>query len=65
MAARTLQRWSQGDLASASNSYIPSINRLEASTGPIGGRDETESAIRAALEAAGVEFIPENGAVLA
>lgn len=40
---------------------IPTIKRLEASTGPIGGRSETADAIREALEAAGVEFIPENG----
>ncbi len=27
----------------------------------MGGREDTVSAIRAALETAGVEFIPENG----
>jgi transcriptional regulator with XRE-family HTH domain len=60
-AARALLRWSQNDLASACGISLPTIKRLEASTGPLGGRADTETAIRAALEAAGVEFIAENG----
>ncbi len=60
-AARALVRWSQSDLAKASEVSIPTIKRLEAATGAIGGRDETEKAIRDALERAGVEFIAENG----
>lgn len=40
---------------------LPTIKRLEASTGELGGRAGTGEAIRAALERAGVEFIPENG----
>ncbi|MGK7654436.1 MULTISPECIES: helix-turn-helix domain-containing protein [unclassified Roseovarius] len=60
-AARALLKWSQNDLAEKSGVSIPTIKRLEASTGPIGGRTETADAIREALEAAGVEFIPENG----
>ena len=40
---------------------IPTIKRLEAQDGPLGGRSETGSKIRSALEAAGVEFIDENG----
>jgi hypothetical protein len=42
----------------------PSYNvskQLEARDGPLGGRDETGSKIRLALETAGVEFIDENG----
>ena len=37
------------------------LKRLEAQDGPLGGRTETGIKIRSALEAAGVEFIDENG----
>jgi hypothetical protein len=37
------------------------VKRLEAQGGEVGGREETSEKLRAALEAAGVEFIPENG----
>lgn len=60
-AARALLSWSQSDLAAASGVSEPTIKRLEASDGEIGGRAATAEAIRAALEAAGVEFIAENG----
>jgi hypothetical protein len=40
---------------------IPTVRRLESQDGDIGGRAETGEKIRAALEAAGVEFIAENG----
>ena len=60
-AARALLRWSQADLADTSGISLPTIKRLEAATGEIGGREDTATAIRASLEAAGVEFIPENG----
>jgi len=53
--------WSQEQLASAANISIPTIKRLEAQDGPLGGRSETGSKIRMALEAAGVEFIDQNG----
>ena len=60
-AARALLGWSQNDLARASEVSEPSIKRLEASGGDLGGRQATAEAIRAALEAAGVEFIQEDG----
>jgi hypothetical protein len=47
--------------ASSENVSIPTIKRLEAQDGPLGGRDETGIKIRSALELAGVEFIDENG----
>jgi putative protein kinase ArgK-like GTPase of G3E family len=40
---------------------LPTIKRLEATSGELGGRTETVAKIVAALEAAGVEFIAENG----
>jgi transcriptional regulator with XRE-family HTH domain len=60
-AARSLLAWSQEDLATAAGISIPTIKRLEAQDGPLRGRDETAISIRSALEAAGVEFIDENG----
>ena len=60
-AARALLAWSQHDLAGASGISYPTIARLEKKDGPLGGRETTIAAIRSALEAAGVEFIEENG----
>jgi predicted transcriptional regulator len=60
-AARSLLAWSQDDLAAAADVSIPTIKRLEAQDGPLGGRGETGIKIRSALESAGVEFIEENG----
>lgn len=53
--------WSQADLAIRSSVSEPTIKRLEAKDGPLGGRAETGAKIIAALESAGVEFIAENG----
>ena len=53
--------WSQADLAEKSGVSAPTVKRLEAADGEIGGRPETGEALVAALEKAGCEFIPENG----
>jgi transcriptional regulator with XRE-family HTH domain len=60
-AARALLAWSQEELAAAADVSIPTIKRLEAIDGPLGGRNETADKIRKALQHAGVEFIDENG----
>jgi len=60
-AARGLLRWSQNALAEASLVSVPTIKRLEAQAGVLGGQRRTARAIVTALEAAGIEFIPENG----
>lgn len=60
-AARALLAWSQSDLARASGVSEPTIKRLEARDDDLGGNAGTRDKIRAALEVAGVEFIPENG----
>ena len=60
-AARALLGWTQNDLADRSGVSRPSIKRLEAGDGELGGRAATGDAIRLALESAGVEFIAENG----
>lgn len=60
-AARALLGWSQEELALAAEVSIPTIKRLEASEGQLGGRSETSDKIREALQKAGVVFIEENG----
>ena len=60
-AARAMLDWSQADLAERSGVSEPTIKRLEASTGELGGRVDTVQKITESLEAAGVIFIDENG----
>jgi predicted transcriptional regulator len=60
-AARALLGWSQDDLAAHSGVSAPTVKRLEAAEGDIGGRAETGEALVAALQEAGIEFIAENG----
>jgi transcriptional regulator with XRE-family HTH domain len=60
-AARALLGWSQEKLASASGISIPTVKRLEAAEGALGGRPETAKKLRTALENAGIEFLDENG----
>jgi len=60
-AARALLHWSQLQLALAADVSVPTIKRLEAEDGLLGGRSETGEKIRLALEQAGIEFIEENG----
>ena len=60
-AARALLAWSQEELAAAADVSIPTIKRLEASDGPLGGRSETGEKIRKALQVAGIEFISADG----
>jgi DNA-binding XRE family transcriptional regulator len=60
-AARALLAWSQEQLAVAADVSIPTIKRLEAGEGPLGGRDKTGAKIQMALETAGIVFIDENG----
>jgi predicted transcriptional regulator len=60
-AARMLLRWEQKHLAEASSVSLPSIKRLEAHPGALAAQSRTIDAIRAALEAAGVIFVDENG----
>jgi transcriptional regulator with XRE-family HTH domain len=60
-AARALLAWSQEQLAIAAGVSVPTIKRLEAQDGPLGGRSDTGSKIRSAVQAAGIDFIDENG----
>jgi predicted transcriptional regulator len=60
-AARALLRWEQRDLATASSVSLPTIKRLESKPGIMAAHMSTVTALREALEAAGVQFIDENG----
>ena len=59
-AARGLIGWSQAALAEAAGVSVPTIKAME-SRGPGKSSMDTVNAVQRALEAAGVEFIPENG----
>jgi transcriptional regulator with XRE-family HTH domain len=59
-AARGLIGWSQTELATAAGLSLPTVKRFETGTGAKVSADAVEKMQRA-LEAAGVEFIPENG----
>jgi predicted transcriptional regulator len=60
-AARALLRWEQRDLAAASSVSLPTIKRLESTPGMMAAHMSTVTALRKALESAGIEFIDENG----
>ena len=60
-AARALAGMSQAELETASGVSLPTIKRLEAQDGDMGGRSATVAALVSALEAAGVVFLPANG----
>jgi predicted transcriptional regulator len=60
-AGRALLDWSQEQLAAAADVSVPTIKRLEATDGPLGGRGRTVEKILNSMEKAGVEFIDENG----
>jgi hypothetical protein len=60
-AARALLRWSALDLAEASKVGVATIRRVEVIDGEISVTQANEAALRHALEAAGVEFIDDNG----
>jgi transcriptional regulator with XRE-family HTH domain len=60
-AARALLRWEQRDLAETSGVSLPSVKRLETQPGALAAQERTIVELRKALEAAGIEFIAENG----
>jgi transcriptional regulator with XRE-family HTH domain len=62
-AARALLGWSQEDLAREAAVSIPTVKRLEAGEGELGGRSETARKLRTALEASGIEFLGGNDGI--
>jgi transcriptional regulator with XRE-family HTH domain len=60
-AARALLRWDQTALALASGVSLPTIKRLETKPGRLNAHGPTLQALCRALEAAGIQFIPQNG----
>ena len=60
-AGRALIRWSAADLAREANLGLATIRRAEVVDGMTSMTIANELAVRRALEAAGVEFIDENG----
>ncbi len=59
-AARGLLGWSQSELAARAGLSLPTVKRLEAGFGPRVS-DEARGKMQKAIEAAGIEFIHENG----
>ena len=55
-AARALLGWSQEKLAAMARVSVPTVKRLEAVDGPLGGRADTSYRLQTALETAGIEF---------
>ena len=60
-AARALLRWSAEDLARESALGVTTIRRAELAEDETSMTTANDLAVRRALEAAGVEFIDENG----
>ena len=60
-AGRALIRWSAVDLAREANLGLATIRRAEIAEGATAMTVANNLAVRRALEAAGVEFIDENG----
>ncbi len=60
-AARALIRWSAEDLAKATALSVATIRRAELTEKETSLTAANDLAIRRALEAAGVEFIDQNG----
>jgi DNA-binding XRE family transcriptional regulator len=59
-AGRALLGWSQSKLAEQAGLSLPTVKRVEAGTGPHVS-NEARMKLQHALEAGGVDFLPENG----
>ncbi|MFC0339785.1 helix-turn-helix domain-containing protein [Paracoccus niistensis] len=59
-AARALAGMTAQELADASGVSYPTVQRLDATRGPVSGRHDTVAALIRALEARGVQFLEEG-----
>lgn len=59
--ARAMARIEQAELAQKAGVSVDTIKRLERTVGQISANVNTMASVVRTLEAAGVEFIPENG----
>ena len=59
-AARGLLGWSQSELAAHAGLSLPTVKRLEGGFGPRVSED-AQAKLQKAIEAAGIEFLDENG----
>jgi transcriptional regulator with XRE-family HTH domain len=59
-AARGLLGWSQSELAARAGLSLPTVKRLEGGFGPKVS-DGAQLKLQKAIEAAGIEFLDENG----
>jgi transcriptional regulator with XRE-family HTH domain len=59
-AARGLLGWSQSELAARAGLSLPTVKRLEGGFGPRVS-DDAQLKLQKAIEAAGIEFLDENG----
>ncbi len=60
-AARGLLRWSARELAERAGVHLATVQRMERSDGAVGGTARTVAKVERALEAEGVDFLPDNG----
>ena len=60
-AARALLKIEQQDLCARSGVSIATLRRMEGAEGAVRGNYENVTAVVRELEAAGADFIPENG----
>ena len=61
-AARALLGVSQADLAGRANISVPTLKRMEASSGEATGLRNNVTAVKTALEQAGISFIDDSTA---
>lgn len=56
-AARALLGWTASELSKRSGISYPTVQRLDATQGDVGGRHTTIEALRTTLEGAGIQFL--------
>ncbi len=60
-AARSLLRWSARELAERAGVHLATVQRMERSDGTVRGTARTVANVERALEAEGIQFLPDNG----